>query len=164
MAETKLADWNEVEKTLFQIGCINRVIANAEARMNTAIDQAKKETKKEIDPYLEKKALLELSLKEFCEDRQDEFAKTRTKILFFGSVGFRQSTKVIIKGISQCIEKLKNLGFPGCVRVHEQPDKEAMRELMTAAQLAAVGASLKVDDVFGYEIFQEKVIEKLEAA
>jgi hypothetical protein len=54
------------------------------------------------------------------------------------------------------LQALKDLGLAACVRTKEEPDKEAMKNLPLET-LAAVGASLRTEDAFGYEIDRDKL-------
>ena len=156
MQGTVLDSWQQVDGALLQIGRLDREISALENRQNKMIDAVKEEHKERAKPLLEEKERLELALQQYCENNRGEFREAKTKCLTFGSVGFRISTKVIIKRIGETLQALKDYGLEKCIRVKEEPDKEAMRDLDTKT-LAEVGASLKVDDVFGYEINREVI-------
>ena len=97
-------------------GELDREIGLLESGQNETIDRVKKETKEAAAPLHDKKAALELSLKEFCEANRGEFAKVKTKALTFGSVGFRISTKVMVKRVADTLQALKG---PGAFRLHQ---------------------------------------------
>jgi len=155
---TKLNSWDEVDATLREIGEVGRDIGLLESAQNEEIDRVKKETKEAAAPLMDRKSALELSLKEFCEANRGEFAKAKTRVLTFGSVGFRLSTKVMIKRVADTLQALKDLNLRSCIRIKEELDKEAMKNLSTET-LAEVGASLKTENAFGYEIDLEKLKE-----
>lgn len=155
---TLLETYDQVDEALRSIGMLDREINLVESGANEQIDRIKADTKAAASPLLEKKAGLELAVKEFCEANRGDFAKVKTRALTFGTVGFRISTKVLIKRIADTLQALKDLGLPHCIRTKEEPDKEAMKTLPTET-LAAVGASLKTENVFGYEINQERLKE-----
>ena len=48
-------------------------------------------------------------------------------------------------------QALKDFGLLHCIRVKEEADKENMKALDSEI-LASVGAALKTDNVFGYEV------------
>jgi phage host-nuclease inhibitor protein Gam len=158
LAGTQLENWDEVDDALRQIGMIDREAGLLESSANEQIDRVKAETKESAAPLLAKKAALELAVKEFCEANRGDFAKVKTRLLTFGSVGFRLSTKIMIKRIADTLQALKDLDLKSCIRIREEADKEAMKNLPTET-LAAVGASLKTENVFGYEIDQERLKE-----
>lgn len=155
---TRLGSWDDCDEALHEIGELDREIGLLESSQNEWIDRCKKETKEAAAPLHDRKAALELSLKEYCEANRGEFAKVKTKVLTFGSVGFRISTKVIVKRVADTLQALKDLGLSACIRVKEELDKEAMKNLSTET-LAEVGASLKTENAFGYEINVEKLKE-----
>lgn len=155
---TLLETYDQVDDALRSIGMLDREIALIESGANEQIDRIKADTKAAAGPLLEKKAGLELAVKEFCEANRGDFAKLKNRALTFGTVGFRTSTKVLIKRIADTLQALKDLGLQHCIRTKEEPDKEAMKALSTET-LAEVGASLKTENVFGYEINQERLKE-----
>lgn len=153
---TALQTWEDVDAALREIGTIDRDLGRLEAAQNAAIDRVKADTKAKAKPMQDRKAALELAMKEFCEAHRVEFAKAKTKTLTFGSVGFRLSTRVLIKRVGDTLQALKDLGLTHCIRTREEPDKEALKALDTET-LASVGAVLKTEDAFGYEINVERL-------
>lgn len=155
---TQFTTWDDVDQALREIGEIDRDLALIEGDTNHAIDELKAKAKTDSKPLLDRKAALELAMKEFCEANRGEFAKVKTKALTFGSVGFRLSTRVLIKRIGDTVQALKDLGLTQCLRIKEEPDKEAMKSL-SAETLAEVGAGLRTENAFGYEIDRAKLPE-----
>lgn len=153
---TALNSWDDVDGTLAKIGKIDRDIALITAAGNESIDKIKSDLKTEIEPLAEQKKGLELAVKDFCDSNRAEFAKVKTRQLTFGSVGYRLSTRVVIKSMADTLATLKALGLQKCIRVKEEADKEAMKELSTET-LAEVDAGLKTDNTFGYEIDRAKI-------
>lgn len=158
MTATTLADWDEVDTCLKHIGEIDRELALLEAAQQEAIDAIKAETKAAAEPLQGKKAGLELAIQQYAEANRAEFVKAKSRELTFGSVGFRLSTRVIIKRVADTLQALKDLGLTGCIRCREECDKEAMKNLPLET-LHAVGAALKQEDAFGYEIKREALAE-----
>lgn len=155
---TALNSFDEVDTCLKNIGEIDRELAMIEAAQNEQIDRIKAETKQRSQPLLARKTTLETAIKEYCTANKIEFIKAQTKTLTFGEVGFRKSTKIMIKNIAATLQLLKDFTLTKCVRVKEEPDKEAMKEL-SDEQLADVGAARKVESVFGYTVNVEKIRE-----
>lgn len=151
---TQFETWDDVDHALKTIGEIDRELAIIEADQNETIDRAKAEAKAQAKPYQDRKAGLEAALKEFCEANRAEFIKQKTKRLTFGTVGFRLSSKVVIKKLGDTLQALKDFGLAHCIRTREEPDKEAMKALDTET-LASVGAALKSENAFGYEVDQQ---------
>jgi len=156
---SQLKSWEEVDICLQEIGGIDRQLAVLEAGQNARIDEVKEQTKNAAQPLLDKKTGLELAIKDYCEANRAEFAKVKTKELTFGSVGFRLSTRILIKRVAETLQALKDLSLTNCIRTKEEPDKEAMKAL-TDETLAEVGAGRKTENIFGYEI----KLEELKAA
>ncbi len=153
---TQLQGWDDVDATLAQIGQADRELQLIEAAANERIEGCKQAMKQAAQPVLDRKAALELAVKEYCDANRAEFAKVKTKTLTFGEVGYRTSTKIMIKRVAETLQALKDLAFAACIRTKEEPDKEAMKAL-TDEQLAEVGAARKVENVFGYTINQERL-------
>lgn len=155
---TALNSWDEVDACLREIGKIDRELRLLEAMQNEMIDKIKSETKDSAEPLQNKKTGLELAVKDYCEANRGEFAKVKTKTLTFGSVGFRLTTRIMIKRVAETLQALKDLALTQCIRVKEEPDKEAMKNLSDET-LAEVGACRRTENVFGYEINQERIRE-----
>lgn len=155
---TQLTSWEEVDKALAEIGAIDRDLALSEASQNESIDVIKAEVKVANAPRIARKEALELSIKEYCEVNRAEFAKVKTKQLTFGSVGFRLSSKVLIKRVADTLQALKDLDLKACIRTKEEIDKDALKNL-SEETLASVGAAIRTENVFGYEINRERIVE-----
>lgn len=155
--ESGIKTWQEADEVLLAIGQTDRQIEQYEADIQKVIEELKQETIRIVKPLQERKAALELQLQAFCEAHRSEF-KGKSRALNFGIVSFRQSTKIVIKGVKACIEALKSLGLKDYVRTKETPDKDKMKDLDDAL-LAKVGAKRQPEDVFGYEVNRERVKE-----
>ena len=153
---TLFTNWNDVDEALCGIGEIERDLALLESSQNERIDQIKAETKSLAEPLHNRKSALELATKEYWESQRAEFAKIKSKQLTFGEVGFRISTKILIKRVAETLQALKDLTLTTCIRTKEEPDKEAMKNL-TDETLAEVGAARKVENVFGYTLNVERI-------
>ena len=126
---TQLQSWDEVDATLAQIGQSDRELQLIEAAANERIEGIKQAMKQHAQPVLDRKAALELSVKEYCDANRAEFAKIKTRTLTFGEVGYRTSTKIMIKRVAETLQALKDLALSTCIRTKEEPDKEAMKTL-----------------------------------
>lgn len=158
LAGTQLNSWDEVDDCLQKIAELNRIIALDESAANEHIDQIKADLKQLVQPMLNRKTGLELAIKDYCDANRIDFAKVKTRELAFGSVGYRLTTKIMIKRVAETLQSLRDLALTGCIRTKEEPDKEAMKNL-TDAQLAEVGAARKTENVFGYTINTERIKE-----
>lgn len=155
---TLFTSWNDVDEALMHIGEIDRDLALLESSQNEKIDQVKTQTKELAMPLHDKKSALELAIKEYCEANKPEFTRVKTKQLTFGEVGFRLTTKIMIKRVAETLQSLKDLSLNHCIRIKEEPDKEAMKGL-TDETLAEVGAAKKTENVFGYTLNVERIRE-----
>ncbi len=156
--EPALSSWSEVDTCLRNIGEIDRELALIEASQSEQIDRIRANTKAVAEPLQNKKLGLEMAIKEFAEANRTEFVKARTRELTFGSVGFRMSSRVVIKRVADTLAALKDLQLTQCIRVKEECDKDAMKNLPLET-LHAVGATLRTEDAFGYEIKREEIPE-----
>ncbi len=159
MEGTALSSWDQVDKALADIGKLDREIGLIESAGNEAIDKIKAGLKEKVELLATRKDGLELAIKDYCDSNLAEFAKVKTRQLTFGSVGYRLSTKVVIKRAADTLAALKSLNLTACIRIKEEIDKEAMKDLPTET-LAEVGAGLKTDNTFGYEINRAKIAEE----
>lgn len=152
---TKLHSWQEVDQALREIGEAQFEIERIEADLNGRIDKLKAEATKKISPIAQRKALKELAIQQFTIENR-EAMEAKTKILTFGQVGFRRSTKLIVRKTQEVIRRLRDLGLKDCIRVKESVDREALKQKGDAI-LEAVGVIKKTEDVFWYEVDREKI-------
>lgn len=158
MSATTLESWSDVDACLKAIAEVDRELAILETAQQEQIDAIKAATKTEAEPLQSKKAGLELAIQQYAEANRGEFIKAKTKELTFGSVGFRLSTRIVIKNLGNTLQALKDFGLTGCIRIKEECDKEAMKNLPIET-IHAVGAALKQEDAFGYEVKRELIQE-----
>lgn len=158
--ERRITTWQEADETLLAIGRLERQLEGLEADLQGLIEEAKAETVTAAKPLLEQRNLLALELELYCEAHREEFGDKKTRELNYGRVSFRQSTRILIKGIKDCLTALREAGWLDCLRVSESPNKENMKRLADE-DLARVGARREVKDVFAYEVDRERVREAL---
>jgi phage host-nuclease inhibitor protein Gam len=152
---TALNSWDEVNLNLKEIAECELEIEAIEADLNTKIQDLKLEAEFKAKPIQERISKLALQIKEYVEENRHEI-KGKTKLLNFGRVGFRQSTKIIIRGAKNVIKALKANGMHDCIIVKEAVNKDKLREYPDEV-IASVGAGKKVDDAFWYEVDREKL-------
>lgn len=153
--ETRLKSWDDVNLNLKEIAECELAVEAIEADMNNKIQDLKLEKEMEAKPYQERIDKLAMEIKEFVETHRDEL-KGKTRILNFGKVGFRQSTKIVIKGMQAVLKTLKARGMMDCIIVKESVNKDRLREYPDEV-IASVGATKKVTDTFWYEADREKL-------
>lgn len=154
----RLKSWTEVDETLRQVAVLERKLTKLEGEQNAAIDKIKEQTAAQAEPLRVTLKALAGDLKDYAERNRTEFLEAKTRELTFGKVGFRLSTKLVIKNTANTLAALLALGLSACVRTKQEPDKEAMRDL-TDDQLAAVGAARQKVDEFWFEVDATKLAE-----
>lgn len=157
-----LDSWDGVNLCLAEIGECQREVEAIEALMQEAIDNAKLEAGIKAEPLRQRITALELQIKAFVDDHSDEMGGKKTRLLQFGQVGYRKSTKVLLPKaaakVAEIIRSLKNKGMGDCViSPPEKIDKDALKKY-PANDILGVGANLKVEDTFWYEIDRESLI------
>ena len=151
-----LSSWQEADEALRQIGENRRDMAAIESVMNERIADAKATADAKARPIREQTALLETALKDFALLHRADMGKAKSRALTFGKVSFRQSTRLVLprgaEKVKAVIEEMLRRGMKECV-VYPEPkiDKEATKKY-SPGEIAAVGAKLEVEDVFGYEV------------
>lgn len=157
-----LASWAECDDALRKIGENTRDILAAENLMNEQIASARAIATERTKPLAEENAQLAAALERFSLAHRGDFGTAKTKALNFGSVSFRQSSRIKLpadKGLLRSIiERLRALGMTDCIKESEpRVDKDALRKY-GAERIAEIGATLSVEETFGYEINGERIL------
>lgn len=147
---------DEVDQTLERLGAVTRELEKINHDCEAAIAQARDVAKAMSQAPAREKAALEAALKDYGGAHRGDFVKERSRELMHGSIGFRLSHKIVIKRIGDTLAALRAAGLTHCIRITEAPDKDAMRAL-DGETLASVGAALKTEDAFWYELKREDV-------
>lgn len=155
-----LKNWADVDSALREIAENNIALGDIEAEMNRQIIGAKKVAEQESKPHADRIAKLERDIKEFVTDHRSDLGKAKSKALTFGEVGFRLSTTVSIpkakEKITEIIRRLKARQMNDCLVVEEKISKDNLKKYGEDTVLA-VGAGWKQKDVFGYDVFRDKI-------
>jgi phage host-nuclease inhibitor protein Gam len=152
LEDTALKSWAEVDDTLREIGRIDLEIESMEAEYNRKITDLKEELANQAQP------LQERLVKEFAETHKDGLDGKKSRELNFGRIGFRQSTKVILRNVKAIIAALKARGMTDCIVIKEEVSKDTLKKY-DPATVEAVGAKIKTEDVFWYEVNRDKLVE-----
>ena len=150
----------EADVMLSEIATRKRSLELIKAGLNESVDALKVKAAAEIAPLSQEVEVLEQALARFVEANKDTlFAKTKSRALTFGEIGFRTSTKAALLNRKWTWERvlaaLKDKAL-GCIRTKEEVDKDALRALKPE-DLEAVGVKLHKDDGFYYELKEETV-------
>lgn len=158
LEDTALGNWEDVDNTLREVGRIDTLINLMEAEYNNKVTDIKEELAIKAKSLQERKEFLERLIKEYAEAHKDGLDGKKSKELNFGRCGFRQSTKIILRNTKAIIAALKAKGMNDCIVIKEQISKEVLKKYGEATA-EAVGAKIKKDDVFWYEVNRDKLAE-----
>lgn len=150
-----LESWDDVNLTMKEIGECQIEIDKIEADMNMKISDTKLEYEMKAQKFKDRIAKLEIDLKDFVESNKHEL-DGKSKVLNFGRTGFRQSTKIVLRKVENIIKNLKAYGMKDCINVKETVNKDNLKKYPDE-DIAKVGATKKVEDVFWYEVDKEKL-------
>lgn len=151
----RLESWDDVSINLKEIGERQLAIEVIENTMNQQISDLKLSAAMAAKPHQDRIKVLEQEVKLFTEENRVEI-KGKTKFLDFGKLGFRQSTKIVIKSIKGVLDALKGRGMTDCITVKEEVNKDRLREYPDDV-IVSVGASKRIEDTFWYEVDKEKL-------
>lgn len=88
----KIRSWQEADEALRTMGLAEIAKTKVEARMNEAIDRAKKSAVEDSQPHLAAIAALESELRAFFEANR---GKSRSRTLTFGALALRAGARVV---------------------------------------------------------------------
>lgn len=155
-----LKSWEDVNDALRQIAEAQIALGDIESEMQKQIVGAKKAAEQQSKPYNDRVAKLEREIKDFVEDHREDMGKAKSKVLTFGEVGFRLSTSVSLpkakEKLEEIIRRLKARQMMDCIVVEEKVSKEALKKYGEDT-VAAVGATYKQKNVFGYDVYLERL-------
>jgi len=144
-----VADWDQADKLIEEIGMDRRAIANAEAEADDKIAAAKAELASTCQPYHDHIDLAIRSLEAFAVHHREAFGDRKSKPLNFGILGWQFSTKISVgkntAELIRCVFRGKQ-ALP-YLHIKETPNREALAKL-TDEQLASVAARRVPKDAF----------------
>ena len=150
-----LKSWEDVNDALRQIAEATIALGDIQSEMQKQIVGAQMVAEQQSKPHKDNIAALEREIKDFVTDHRDEMGKAKSKTLTFGEVGFRLSTSISIprakEKLEEIIRRLKARQMTDCIVVKEEISKDALKKYGEDV-VAAVGATWKQSDVFGYEL------------
>jgi phage host-nuclease inhibitor protein Gam len=155
----KIKDLDDANFALKEIGTLEHELEAIDSDADKRIAEIKAESTKRGEGIRKRIVDLSSSLGAYAEYNKDELFKDRKSVdLVFGSFGFRKSTSIHVRKTT--LELLKKLGLDRCVRIKEEPDKEAMADLQDDV-LAQVDAVRKIKDDFFCQANKEEVNKEL---
>jgi len=153
----ELKTWEEVDTALREIAECEISLNEVDGNMNIAINDAKEIAAKLAKPMQTRIKTLQVLVKAFVETNKADISG-KTKVLNFGKVGFRQTSRVSVptKQIDAIIENLRKHGMGDCIVTKETINKEVL-EKYPDNEIIKVGASRKIDDKFWMETDKTKI-------
>lgn len=161
VTEPQLKSWEDVDACLKVMGDAENEISVITAEMNAAIAQAKKEAEERAAQFKETIKQNEGKIKEFTTIRKEEL-KGKSRQLTFGTVGFRQSTKLLLpSGTAEVILKLRENGMADCINVKETINKDTVKSY-PEEDILRIGGYLQRSDTFWYETDKDTLAEAVQ--
>ena len=158
VTESPLRSWEEVDGCLKVMGDAENQISIIEAEMNAAIATAKKEASEKAAEYKELIKQNEGKIKEFTTINKEEL-KGKSRQLTFGTVGFRQSTKLLLpQDTGEVIVRLRENGMVDCINVRETINKDTVKSY-PEEEILKIGGYLQRADTFWYETDKDSLAE-----
>lgn len=140
----------EVEKALFRLGEVTRAKAQLETDRDQAIAELRERCREDVKLLAAEMRVVKAALKKFASARRRTWAKRGLRSATFhnGVLGFRRRASLSLpKDTENFIQTLRGAGMDECVRVTEEPDKDALNTYDDAA-LESVGAQRVTTDHF----------------
>lgn len=166
MARTRIVEapalrtWEEADAALREIAENQIALQDIESEMQRQLIGIKKIAEQDSKAHTDRISKLERDLKEFVGDHRLELGKAKTRTLNFGEVGYRLSTSVSVpkakEKVAEIIRRLKARNMTDCIVVKEDVSKENLKKYGEDT-VNAVGATWKQKDVFGYDVYLDKL-------
>ena len=161
VTEPQLKSWEEVDECLKVMSDAENQLSVITAEMNAAIAEAKKEAEEKAAQFKEMIKQNEGKIKEFTTIRKEDL-KGKSRQLTFGTVGFRQSTKLLLPSdTAEVILKLRENGMADCINVKETINKDAVKSY-PEEDILKIGGYLQRSDSFWYETDKDSLAEAVQ--
>ena len=153
----------EADAVLARIAARKRELSRLDLGLKEDVDALKLKCAEVSEPIRQEIEVLEQSLVRFGEARKPElFAKRRSLELNFGTLGFRASSsvkpmrKTTWEQVLGLLKDSQDKMLAACIRVKQEVDKEALRQL-PQEKLAEAGCRLEQVDTFFYELTETEL-------
>ncbi|MCX4341345.1 MAG: host-nuclease inhibitor Gam family protein [Lachnospiraceae bacterium] len=161
VTEPQLMSWEQVDDCLKVMSDAENQISVITAEMNAAIAEIKSDAEKRAAQFKETIKQNEGKIKEFTTIRKEDL-KGKSKQLTFGTVGFRQSTKLLLSSdTEEVIKKLRENGMADCITVKETINKDTVKSY-PEDDILRIGGYLQKTDTFWYETDKDRLAEAAE--
>lgn len=154
---TTLRSWAEADQALLKIGTLTREIAKKEGAATSRIEEIKAKLVMDTSKQVAEKTALLHDLEMFAQVHREnliEEAGKKSIVLNHGKLGFRKSTKIVVRSVAKVLELLKSdRRGKQHIRVKESVDKESLRDVPDD-DLLNWGIRREVTDEFWCEPFE----------
>ena len=154
-----IKNWKHADELIRTIGDLQGDIQKAEAIAKKKADVITAQLAEDVKSARDGIDLYTESLKAFAAMNRNDFSGQQSKILNFGTLGWRKSAIIIVKNATAgLIEAVFGKRAAQYLHVKVTPNKEAMAKL-TDDELASVAAQRKGKEVFYVEPFERKAAD-----
>lgn len=157
-----ISNWTDVDAALERLGMLDLEISEVSAALGRKLYELLGEHAQKLAGLKEDRHGIESSVESFCLLHKSDFAKKRSRKLFFGKIAFRVAERIEIPEEFEeaAIATLKKLGLSDCIEIRERIDRNALKRLPDA-DLARCGIRRDREDHFRIEPDIEVLCEKL---
>lgn len=157
-AKLIIKDIQQAEGVLAEMSAIGRKLSLIEGAMNEEIDDAKARAQQEGASLIVRYNELEKAVKAFGTlNKSRLFSEKRSLELAFGTISFRQSTRIMLQNRvteEMALQVLRELGLSEGIRVKEELDRTAMAD-WPDSKLETVGMKRRTVDTISVDVKSE---------
>ena len=157
-AKLIIKDIQQAEGVLAEMSAIGRKLSLIEGAMNEEIDDAKARAQQEGASLIVRYNELEKAVKAFGTlNKSRLFSEKRSLELAFGTISFRQSTRITLQNRvteEMVLQALRELGLSEGIRTKEEMDRTAMAD-WPDSKLETVGMKRRTVDTISVDVKSE---------
>ncbi len=157
-AKLIIKDIQQAEGVLAEMSAIGRKLSLIEGAMNEEIDDAKARAQQEGASLIVRYNELEKAVKAFGTlNKSRLFSEKRSLELAFGTISFRQSTRITLQNRvteEMVLQALRELGLSEGIRTKEELDRTAMAD-WPDSKLETVGMKRRTVDTISVDVKSE---------
>lgn len=116
--------WEEVDKAIKRLGELYIEKQDIEGKLTIRYNELKAYGNEKISGVASEIKNIEKEIERFANQNKEEFLKTRSKKLNFGTISYRLSKKVVCKCIESAVMVLKTLNLDFLLRTKTELDKD----------------------------------------
>lgn len=153
-----IKDVQQAEGVLAEMSAVERKLLLIEGAMNEEIDNAKARAQQEGASLIVRYNELEKAVKAFGTlNKSRLFSEKRSLELAFGTISFRQSTRITLQRRvteEMALQALRELGLSEGIRIKEELDRTAMAD-WPDSKLETVGMKRRTVDTISVDVKSE---------